>query len=86
MYGKPMHCVLLSDADPRPKCVNDIRCSIDARCQIVDYVNFKLGCECKEGFVGDGITCTGKLDVFSLNSMLKEKFYKFENIRNIFFY
>ena len=70
---QPMYCVLLSDADPRPKCVNDTRCSINARCQIVDYANFKLGCACKERFVGDGISCTGKLKIVFINSMLKRK-------------
>ena len=71
-----MHFVLLSDADPRPKCVNDTRCSINARCQIVDYANFKLGCACKERFVGNGISCTGKLKIVFINPMLKRKQFK----------
>ena len=72
-----MHCVLLSDADPRPKCFNDTRCSINARCQIVDFVKLKLGCECKEGFVGDGISCTGKVKLFIFRKLIfKSKQFK----------
>ena len=71
-----MSCVLLLDDDPRLKCVSGIRCSINARCQIVDYDKFKLGCECKEGFVGDGITCASKLVFFVRISILKDKQFK----------
>ena len=46
------------DLDLRDNCINETRCSINAHCEVVNFMDLTLGCVCEQGFTGDGLECT----------------------------